>query len=488
METLADKHRLLVVIASYGNRNIELLKKVIGRYRGMAMEVDIVVLSEAPKVGLGPGVRVEIGLPSENPWSLPFGHKRIFADNVDRYDLFAYTEDDIEITETHLRSFLRITAMLPPDEIAGFLRFETDEAGFVTLPDVNGPFHWKPGTVQIRGECTVAEFTNEHAAFFVLTQEQLRVSIASGGFLRAPYEGRYDMLCTAATDPYTSCGLKKVIPISHLDSFLIHHLSNRYSGKLGPSLDAFKQQIQTLSDIGMGKHPSTTLTGVETRIRGLRWSKSYYEKPADQVLAMVKPEARNLLSVGCGWGDTEESLQARGVKVTALPLDSVIGAAAARRGIEMVYGEYPQCWKDLEGRRFQNVLVTHLLHLQEDPRTWIEYCANVLANDGALLVSGPNFEMLPVAAKRLVGSGEFCKLGDFRAGGINPFGVSAVKRWMNEAGLRVDSVRWYNSTVRPYSSGAFSRWQRFRSKLRRRLFDSGESRLTAENWVIRGLK
>ena len=63
--------RLLVAIASYGERHLELLKQVIRGYQHMAMDVDVVVVSDAPKA-LGSRVRVVVGLPSRNPWSFPF--------------------------------------------------------------------------------------------------------------------------------------------------------------------------------------------------------------------------------------------------------------------------------------------------------------------------------------------------------------------------------------------------------------------------------
>lgn len=79
--------RLLVVIASYGRKNVPFLRQIIQKYQSMAMEVEIVVLSEAPK-DLDAGVKVMVGLPTKNPWSLPFAHKKFFAENVEQYDLF----------------------------------------------------------------------------------------------------------------------------------------------------------------------------------------------------------------------------------------------------------------------------------------------------------------------------------------------------------------------------------------------------------------
>ena len=127
-----------------------------------------------------------VGLPSNNARSLPFAHKKLFAENLDRYDLFIYSEDDIDITEAHIGAFLHVSKVLKPDEIAGFLRYEMDTAGSLWMSDVHSMFHWKPESVIHRGTLTFAEFTNEHAASYIMTQAQLRRAIASGGFCAPP--------------------------------------------------------------------------------------------------------------------------------------------------------------------------------------------------------------------------------------------------------------------------------------------------------------
>jgi len=310
--------RLLVVIASYGQKNLPFLKQIIQTYQNMTMEVDLIVVSESPKE-LGSGVKVVVGLPSGNPWSLPFAHKAIFAENVERYDLFVYTEDDIEVAEGQIQAFLRATAAMGPDEIPGYLRYETGQDETKLLTDVHGSFCWKPESARHRGEYTIAEFTNEHAGFYILTQAQLRQAIASGGFLKKPYEGRYGLPETAATDPYTCCGFRKVICISVLEDFLIRHMSNLYVNRHGVPLSRFKKQVQTLIDIGNGTHPVSTLCKVESKMPHLDWSKHYYEAPSEAFLKMVPEDAKQILSIGCGWGATENRLKQRGAEVTALP-------------------------------------------------------------------------------------------------------------------------------------------------------------------------
>jgi SAM-dependent methyltransferase len=441
-----QKLRVLVAICSYGERNLQFLKQIIQRYRSMPMHIDVVVLSESPK-DLGSSVKVVVGLPSKDPWSLPFAHKRIFAEKMERYDLFIYSEDDIQISESNIAAFLRATPSLAPDEIAGFLLYERDDAGTVWLPGIWAHFHWKPHSVRRRGAYTVAEFTNDHSASYVLTQEQLHRAIASGGFLREPYAGRYDLLCTAATDPYTSCGFRKVICISHLEDFLAHHTPNRYIDISYLSLPLLKEQVQTLLDILAGLHPATVLCEQEREFWNGWWQKPYYERPREALLEIVPHNAKTILSIGSGWGATELRLQQRSVRVTALPLDSVVGAALARRDIEVIYGTWEDCLRTLDGRTFDCVLMTDLLHLQENPRRTLEQCFPFVRRGGCLLLGGPNFDRFPWWIKRTFGRSEFRKLRSFAMSGISLCSPTSLRKILKNAGLQVTGLRWLNHTI-----------------------------------------
>ena len=465
------KLRLLVGIASYGEKNLDYLRKIIGIYQNLPFDVDIVVFSEASRE-LDPNVKVVVGLPSRNSWSLPFAHKPYFAEHLENYDLFIYSEDDVEVSAEKIQAFLRVTEVLDPTEIAGYLRYELDPSGTTILTDVHGPFHWKPDSVRRRGEYVVAEFTNEHAGFYILTRAQLQHVIASGGFLMEPYEGRYGLPETAATDPYTNCGLRKVICISALDDFLLHHMSNLYVVRHGVLLEAFKAQVQTLMDICNSLHPASTLCEVESRFLHNAWSKSYHELPCDELLNMIPNPARSILSVGCGSGESEARLQQRGSKVTALPLDSVIGAAAAGRGVEIIYGTLAEGLEILRGRKFDSVVMSNLLHLLPDPWSVLKECAKLVREGGTLVIAGPNFKSISVLLRRALASKDYSKLRTFAESGIHAFGITSLTTEVERAGLDVTAVRWFDSTP-PRDLIALRRWF---------------GRLMAKDWVIQARK
>ncbi len=118
------------------------------------------------------------------------------------------------MTEENIHSFLRITPELAADEIAGFLRYEEDPSGNRTMPDVYKFYRWKPESVRRRQAYLVAEFTNEHAGFLPFDARSTSPRRFIGRICEAPYQGRYQLPETAATDPYTECGFRKVICIS----------------------------------------------------------------------------------------------------------------------------------------------------------------------------------------------------------------------------------------------------------------------------------
>ena len=450
----AQKLRLLVAIASYGDKNLSYLSDVIGTYQKMPMDVHVVVVSGAPKK-LGGAVEVISGLPSGNPWSLPFAHKQLFADRLNDYDLFIYSEDDIQVGEGSIRAFLRVTSELDPTEIAGFLRFELDASGIRSFPDFRGRFHWRPESVCKRGPHVIAEFTNEHAACYILTQDQLRRAIASGGYLREPCEGRYDMLCTAATDPYTNCGFRKVICISAIEDFLIHHLPNRYAGAMGLTFADFEAQVQTLLKISDGKHPVSTLREVESKMPHGEWSKKYDEKPRGDLVRMMPASPRRVLTVGCGLGLTEATFMKSGVQITALPLDSVCGASLAEKGMEVIYGALEDALNQLRSRQFDCVVITDLLHLMQHPCALLDRVPELLSESGVLLLSGPNFDYFPIRVRSGLGGAGYRKLRNFSVSGVNSFGLVQLEQWLLRAALKRETIAWQYPEVELPISGTF---------------------------------
>jgi 2-polyprenyl-3-methyl-5-hydroxy-6-metoxy-1,4-benzoquinol methylase len=439
--------RVLVAIPSYGTKNQVYLERLLQEYRAMKHAVHVVVFSNIPR-DLGPDVEVIVGLPARNPWSLPYRHKQLFAERLRDYDLFIYSEDDILIRQRHVEAFLEVTAVLPETEIAGFLRYEEDAAGRRYCDTIHAMFHWLPASVRFRGPHAFACFTNEHAAAYMLTQGQLRRAISSGGFVVAPHEGRYDMLCSAATDPYTQCGAVKVICLSRIGDFLLHHLSNRYVGQMGISLDELRVQVNALLCCANDKSLQTELLTTVTRLDTTEWDKWYYDQPRQDVLQAVAADARRVLSIGCGAGNTEATLVARGMEVVGIPLDRVVAESARIRGIQLTPPEFEAAFHHLRGERFDVIWLLHVLQYVPEPQRLLRTCAEYLADKGRIVLVVPNFRFLGYRRNGLRDP-RLGTAGDpFQEAGLHRTTAAGVARWVADSGvLRITRVR-YNETSR----------------------------------------
>jgi SAM-dependent methyltransferase len=432
--------KILVVIASYGSANDRYLAEVIRKYQSMSFLVDVVIHSNTGKTSM-PGVEVIVGVPTRDAMSLPFASRKTFAQRVNDYDLFIYTEDDILITEDNVRAFLKLSGFVSNDEIVGMFRFEVSPAGKKYYPDVHRRFRWDASSVRNVEEYCFAYFSNEHSGCYILTQKQLRRAIVSGGFVVPPHRGKYTMLETAATDVYTQCGFRKVICISHLEEFLVRHLPDKYLDKQGTPADMVHLQIGVLrSGRAEGGRMSSLLdTGAE--MTGWPWAKNYYEEVRDDLIALVPGDAKTVLSLGCGSGLTEEALGKTGRSVTAVPVDRVIAACVTARNVPVVTGNFSDALDALGGRTFDCVLISNLLHLVEDPVKRLVAVKRVVREGASVIVAVPNLFSVQVLWRWMRREPYYRKLRDFAETGVHFTSQSGVRRWFKRSGLHVTTMR-----------------------------------------------
>jgi SAM-dependent methyltransferase len=428
--------KILVILANFGTKNDGFMKRLLEEYASMPFDVHPVLLTNVPK-NLGEKVEVIVQPPVGDPWSFPFPHKQMMADHLDDYDLFIYSEDDTLITEKNIDAFLKATEILRDNEIAGFVRSERGAEGETHFSTVHFHFHWDPASVVSRGGQTFAFFSNEHSACYILTRNQLKRAIASGGFLVKPHQEKYDLLVSAATDPYTQCGFRKLINISRFEDFVLPHLPNKYVGKLGLRDSEMFTQLRALQDIEAGKRSPAVLFNTETRVGQSKWSKSYYEPVRQDILDLIPPGTRRLLSFGCGWGAMEAELGKRGIQVTALPVDSVIGACAETRGVDVIYGDLETALAKVSNERFDCILATDSLHRFAKPEELLKTFSGLLAPDGVIVVTVPNLSELGVWKKRIKREATTLNQGSFASAGVHQTSRRVIRRWFKDAGLAV---------------------------------------------------
>lgn len=437
--------RILVALANYGVPKNDYLRRLIEAYRGYVRHsVDIVVLSNIEK-DLGPGIEVRVGLPIENPWSLPFAHRPLFAERQDEYDLFIYSEDDTLILERHVDAYLDAEAVLPADHVAGFMRHEIDDTGAWHYSTVHAAYHWDPASALVAGGEVYASFTNEHAAAYILTREKLKRCIASGGFLVPPHEGRYDMLCSAATDPYTRCGLHKVVNVSRLEDFSLHHMPNKYIGRIGlPKAEMDLQLARLREVIEKPCLRDSLLDGRVRRVESGRYDRSYFTPAVPSVPRAMPDGPARVLSVGCDMGRIEADLIAQGHEVEAVPLDHVIAASALGRGVRVLELDLGNPTAGLAVGRYDVLLMNFCLPYMPDPVKTLRAYGPALRPGGAVLVPFWNWSALPERRRRReeVAINGPSVVGDFALTGIHRTDPGIVRGWLEAAGYRVRATEY----------------------------------------------
>lgn len=451
--------KILVAITSYGMKNLKYAEQLIQEYRSMPFEMDIFVLSEAPK-DFGSDVTVLVGLPSKDPWSLPFGHKQLFAENVENYDLFIYTEDDMLIRKDNIQAFLRASGKIGGNFLPGFVQYEIYPDGKKSYLQAHGPYHWIPGSVRKSGEYTFAEFSNAHSACYILTQAQLRRALASGGFLVPPHSGRYDLLCSASTDPYIQCGFTRIVCISHLQDFELHHLPNAYLNRkglisdnsAGLDEDGYQSQISALLEISDGKRSNHELLITQKPISTGLLDKNYYEECRCDILELIPSEAQDILSVGCGWGATEAHLLERGKRVVVMPLDSVISKRAESTGMCVLPPDFSQAFEILAGRKFDAIVLSEVLQHVPVPDEILAQLISRLNVHGVIVGSVPNLSLSRRLFGRLFAKNKrrFRISGNFNNINLHLTNELMIKNWLKDSGFHNLKIKMQYENSAPF--------------------------------------
>lgn len=383
-----DQLRILVAIPHHGTKNRPFLDRIVREYRSMEHDVTIVVLTEVDKP-LPDDVEVRVGAPTDDPWSLPFAHRSLFAERIDDHDLFVYSEDDTLIEQRHLDAFLELDAVLPESLILGFQRYEVHPSDDRSYCSIHSYYRWDPPSVSTYGGLTFARFTNDHAAAYVATRAQLRRAIASGGYLVPPHADQYDMLVSAGTDIYTQCGLTKVLCLERIDDLLLHHLPNVYLGRMGVDEEEFRAQIAELLRISASRTDPPQLIRPETRLDSRIWDRRCYPARNQSLLALLPSDTRRVLSLGTSSGATEAVLVEEGIEVLGIPVDTVLGSVAALHGVRVVAPRLPTPDELADHGPFDVLLAADVLGYFPDPVNVLRRLRLALAPGGLAIASAP---------------------------------------------------------------------------------------------------
>jgi len=430
-----DQRRVLVAVINYGKANDGFMPEILGHYRAMPWAVDIVVYTNEPK-DWGPGVETRVGVPDRGPLYLPMEHRKLFMERRGRYDLYLFTEDDIAITAGHLRAFAETAAACDEHTVPGFLRYELDEAGQMSVDSLHSYNSWKPMSARAFGGEVWVELDHNHSAAYVLDDRHLSRAIASGRFLEVS-SPRF-ILEQASSGVFDHCGLRRLIPVSRLDDVLLHHMSNKYVGKLGVPKAEVDRQVQMIRRIAAGEVEPRVLAPRAPAFSHRAWWKPVYEDARADLIAAVRPAEKRVLWVGAGQGRTEGRVVDAGHEVAAIPLDTLMQPLLEDVGVRVLPGDLDAALDKLGEQTFDLVVLPEVLERFADPPAVLRKLADRLAEGGRVFATVNNFARWPVkpdlraAAEQLRPRAE----RSFDRDRIHCADRGMVRRWLRDAGLQ----------------------------------------------------
>ncbi len=432
--------KLLVGIVNFGTKNDEYLKRVLENLRAIPIEKDIVVFVDKPK-SLGSDIEVRVGVPPEGPLFMPVLPRRLFQEKAGQYDVYINLEDDTPIEERHVRAFVSASESCDANTVPGFLRWEYWPDGTVHVDTLHRNFSWLPSSPTRVGQWVFAELSNLQAAVMMLTQPQLERAMASPHFDDRFQPTRlFQLIERASAQLFQECGLKRVIPVSHIDDFLFPHLANRFHlHRIGLLRARFDEQIQALIKSADNKRACQTLVEPFTKLAKPQWDKNFDEFDTRAFLSHLEAPAKDVLWIGASGSDAERAVVELGHRMTGIPLDSVVAASALGIGMQVTSASFDGAFAELDGRAFDAIIAVNMLERLADPVASLRMMRKLLRSGGKIISSVPNFDRLwrfPNAEATMENQTGFSKPWDYSETGIHYTTKQSVKSWFDAADLR----------------------------------------------------
>jgi SAM-dependent methyltransferase len=180
----------------------------------------------------------------------------------------------------------------------------------------------------------------------------------------------------------------------------------------------------------------------------------YYDQDRPEVAALVPPECRRVLEVGCGRGELGRLLRARGHHVTGIELVAGVAAEARRRLDHVVTGDVETDGFPFPPGSFDAIIFADVLEHLVDPWRVLREAAGVLASGGVVVASIPNLQNGDVLWRLVRGKWEYRERGITDFGHLRFFTLATIRGLFAQAGLSVESVgrRYRRSAWRAFLS------------------------------------
>ncbi len=166
----------------------------------------------------------------------------------------------------------------------------------------------------------------------------------------------------------------------------------------------------------------------------------YYDQERPEVAALVPPQCRRVLEVGCARGGLGQLLKARGHHVTGIELVPEAAAEARRRLDRVLTADVETDGFPFSPGSFDAVVFADVLEHLVDPWRVLREAAGVLAPGGVVVASIPNLQNGDVLWRLVRGKWEYRERGITDFGHLRFFTLATIRGLFAQAGLAIIHV------------------------------------------------
>ena len=226
---------------------IEYLKKIINNYKKFNHKVDIFIHTNSKinlrKKILDKSIKIlEHLLKKENPRFLTWKCRKLITKQINKYDAYIYSEDDINFSKKNFLYWLKYKDLcLKSNYNLGFFRFEIRKADSKEyLSDIITSLN---KFTKINNQKYIVNDVNPNCSFWIMDNRELKEFIKTK-FWKFQWNGKnykafYDIEIMSAIgwhgknmNRYKATIVPLINNFPHKNSF-VHHLPNNYANKVG---------------------------------------------------------------------------------------------------------------------------------------------------------------------------------------------------------------------------------------------------------------
>ncbi len=160
----------------------------------------------------------------DHPFHLTCIHRQRILDNIDKYDVFAYFEDDMVLPYGNYLNYIENFKLMWPSFVPSFIRIEKDDKNDMYVTDIT-----KPQKISQTVKIDNREFTTllqPYHAFWIMPQKELKTAISTTFFTRL-----HDSRETSASFPMYELHKRPLIEIENNQVIPLcysYHIANNY--------------------------------------------------------------------------------------------------------------------------------------------------------------------------------------------------------------------------------------------------------------------